>query len=87
MPTTVKRASSSDVMIASVMVGSWTSACQAAPVRSLVIGSLVLKLSSARSGITKKAPNTSSSTQRSTRQATVPAGHDSHLDVRLSSHA
>ena len=57
MPTTVSRASSSDVVIASVMVGSWKSACQAAPVRSLVIGSLVLKFSSARSGIAKKAPN------------------------------
>ena len=48
MPSTVRRASSSDVVIASVMVGSCASARQAATDRSFVATSFVLKLSSAR---------------------------------------
>ncbi len=71
------------------MVGSWKSAFQAAAVRSFVIGSLVLKFSSARSGIAKKVPNATSSSQRSTRHTTrrTCAGHDNHFEVRLSSQA
>ena len=86
MPTTVSRASSSDVVIASVIVGSSARARQASPVRSPVAGIVVLKSSSARSGSTKYAAKTSSSSQRSTRHVRAP-GHDSHLDVRLSSQA
>ena len=68
------------------MVGSSVRLRHASPVRSSVPGTFVLKSSRATSGSRKYAAKTSRRTTRSTRQGSGP-GHDSHLDVRLSSQA
>jgi hypothetical protein len=72
MPTTVSTARVSDVVIASRIVGSSTSARHDAPVRSPVPGTFVLKSSRASSGTRKKAVKASSSSQRNTRQSAGP---------------